>query len=186
MGTVTYRQGNVTPFELFCLRAITQITQPRTIFEFGTFDGATTLALARSAPSARVYTFDLPTADAALGAHSPVEIETEVRRAGEVGSCFTGQPEESRITQLWGDSLTFDYGEYAGSVDLVFVDASHEEAFVASDTENALRMVAPGGIVLWHDYTIGWPGVRLVVDRLIDAGENVIRLESTSLALLQR
>ncbi len=186
MGSVRYRVGNATPFELYCLCAIAELAQPRTIFEFGTFDGSTTLALARSAPDARVYTLDLPTSDDAPGAQTRVVSEAERRAAGGVGSTFAGTPEASRVVQLWGDSRTFDYREFRGCIDLVFVDACHEEAFVAADTVNALEMVKPGGVVLWHDYTSAWPGVKAVVDRLVQAGEPVVALELTSLALLRR
>src|SRR5689334_12492685 len=77
MGTVTYRPGNVAPFELYCLRAIAQAIVPRRIFEFGTFDGATTRALAESAPYASVITLDLPDERNVSGAIAPVEFETE-------------------------------------------------------------------------------------------------------------
>jgi hypothetical protein len=37
-------------------------------------------------------------------------------------------------------------------MDVVFVDGAHEWRWVESDSQNALRMVAPGGMVIWHDY----------------------------------
>ena len=43
MGDMTYRVSNMDPFELYCLAAIARIRRPRTIFEVGTYDGATTL-----------------------------------------------------------------------------------------------------------------------------------------------
>jgi predicted O-methyltransferase YrrM len=185
MGTVTYRPGNVTPFELFCLRAIAQLTSPARIFEFGTFDGATTLALAEAARGAQVWTLDLPDETEAPGAMAPVDLEKENRRTAGVGSRFAGATAGARITQLFGDSRVFDYSTYRGVMDLIFVDASHEEQFVRSDTDNALAMLAPGGVVIWHDYTAGWPGVRTVIDELA-AREPVVHLELTSLALLMR
>lgn len=184
LGTVTYRAGNVTPFELYCLVAIAQLRQPATIFEFGTYDGSTTRALARAVPGAQVYTIDLPTADSPAEMIAPVPVEVERRRELAVGSAFSGEAEASRITQLWGDSRSFDYTGLEGTIDLVFVDASHEEAFVRSDTENALELRSPRGIVVWHDYAEAWPGVRSVIDELVEQGEPVVRLDATSLALL--
>jgi hypothetical protein len=34
----------------------------------------------------------------------------------------------------------------------VFVDGSHARSYVESDSAKAMRMVKPGGLVLWHDY----------------------------------
>ncbi len=39
-----------------------------------------------------------------------------------------------------------------GACDLVFVDGSHALSYVLSDSRKALRLVRPGGLVLWHDY----------------------------------
>ena len=33
-----------------------------------------------------------------------------------------------------------------------FVDGSHAYSYVVSDSRKALRMCAPGGLILWHDY----------------------------------
>jgi len=43
---VTAQNGNVSPWELFVLPRLTKCKRPKTIFEFGTFDGRTTLDLA--------------------------------------------------------------------------------------------------------------------------------------------
>lgn len=47
---------------------------------------------------------------------------------------------------------------------LVFVDADHEEASVLRDGQLAIRMVAPGGIIAFHDY--GLFGVAPAVHQL--------------------
>ena len=70
-----------------------------------------------------------------------------------------------RITQLHGDSATFDWSPYAGRAGLVFVDGSHAYDYVRKDSETALRLAAPGGLVLWHDYG-RWEGVSRALDEL--------------------
>jgi hypothetical protein len=35
---------------------------------------------------------------------------------------------------------------------VVFVDGSHAGSYVRSDSRNAMRMVEPGGVILWRDY----------------------------------
>src|SRR5262249_9067092 len=65
---------------------------------------------------------------------------------------YSGMPEAAKIMQLLGDSKMLDETPYAESCDFVFVDGSHAYSFVESDTKKAMRMVRPGGAVLWHDY----------------------------------
>ena len=52
--------GNVSIEEEYYLANIVKIIQPSTIFEFGTFNGRTTLQLALNATDAKIYTLDLP------------------------------------------------------------------------------------------------------------------------------
>ena len=53
--------GNVTLLELLVLSRLVRERQPQSLFEIGTFDGRTTLALAMNADTdAIVYTLDLP------------------------------------------------------------------------------------------------------------------------------
>ena len=58
--------------------------------------------------------------------------------------------------RLWaspgGDSKALDVSPWAGRCDLVFVDGSHAQSYVVSDSRKALELVRPGGLVLWHDY----------------------------------
>jgi hypothetical protein len=49
---------------------------------------------------------------------------------------------------------------------VVFVDGSHAYSYVVSDTAKALRMVRPGGLVLWHDYSPECPGVFRALNEL--------------------
>jgi predicted O-methyltransferase YrrM len=180
LGDVAYRIWNMDPIEQYFLGALAAVRQPRTIFEIGTFDGATSRLLARCAPEAHVYTLDLPPEDldsesAYAGAHL---------KAGEWGSRFHGTPEAARITQLFADSRTFDFSPYFGSVDLVVVDGGHSADCVVPDTENALRMVAPGGVVVWDDYEGGWIDVIRAVDgAATERGLSLVRIRKTGLAV---
>jgi predicted O-methyltransferase YrrM len=182
MGVVRYRRSNVNPFELFTLKAVVMLLRPARIFELGTFDGATTLALAQSAPEAEVLTLDLPDSAVAHDASDAGEMENLHR--GGVGSRFSGTAESARITQLRGDSTTFDFSPYTGSVDLVFVDACHDYPYVRADSQTALRLVSPGGVVMWHDYQRGWPGVVRAVDE-VTAGRDVHHVAGTDFAVVR-
>ncbi|MBU0953165.1 MAG: hypothetical protein KKA90_01950 [Nanoarchaeota archaeon] len=54
------RYGQVDFTEMATICSIARIRNPRVIFEFGRFDGLTTLCLAQAVPYAQIYTLDLP------------------------------------------------------------------------------------------------------------------------------
>jgi predicted O-methyltransferase YrrM len=183
MGDVTYRVSNMDPFELYCLAAIARIRRPKRIFEFGTYDGATTRWLADTVPDAEVLTFDLP-ADL-RGEWEQATLVGGAPGADGLGARFKGTPAESRITQLLGDSRTYDFSGYAGLMDMVIVDAGHSYECAHADTENALRMLSPGGVIVWDDYE--WPGVLQAVDEAAEQhGFDPVRIVPTELVVYDR
>jgi predicted O-methyltransferase YrrM len=181
---LTGRFGNVKPHELALLCAAVRWARPRALFEFGTFDGRTAWHLARNAgPEARLWTLDLPpdhpsrtdpAHDRSIGKVYGVEVDARLR----------GTPEADQVTHLFGDSLEFDPAPYEGLIDFCFIDAGHGEAHVRADTANALRMVRPGGLIFWHDYSRWWPGVQRCLDELSREWP-VFRAANTSLGVLQ-
>jgi predicted O-methyltransferase YrrM len=177
LGAARYRRSNLDPMEQFAVCAIAQLRKPTMVFEFGTFDGATTLLLARNLPSARIVTLDL---DRVQAQSATVEDEIANARDG-VGSRFAGSAESARIEQLLGDSRQFDFSPWYGAIDLVIVDAGHDYACASADTTTALRLVRPGGVVVWDDYTTGWPDVVRAVD---ETGRKIFHLAGTDLAVL--
>lgn len=115
-----------------------------TCFEIGTGHGRSTHHLAMNTPTeAKIYTLDINT------------IDTDPT----MGSIFRGQPTEAKITQLAGDSATFDFTPYASRMDFVIVDGGHDQAVVERDTDTAFELVKPGGLILWDDFIPGWSGV---------------------------
>lgn len=48
--------------------------------------------------------------------------------------------------------------------DLIYLDASHEEADVKADMAAWFEVLRPGGVLLGDDYSGAWPGVRAAVD----------------------
>jgi predicted O-methyltransferase YrrM len=183
MGDVTYRVSNMDPFELYCLAAIARIREPKTIFEFGTYDGATTLWLANTVPEAEVFTLDLP--PELLGDWERETLTTGPKGADGLGTRFRSTPHSGRITQLLGDSRTFDFSDFFGRMDLIVVDADHSYECARSDTENALRMLSPRGTLVWDDF--GWPGVIQAVEEAAEYhGFTPVHLIPSELALYDR
>ena len=148
--------GGTSDYETWILCVLAR--RATAMFEFGTCTGKTAYLWARNIPAGgRVVTLTL----------SPDSIKDYVNAAGDDAAAvrhaleeshftryiYTGTDVESRITQLYGDSKALDDGPHTGLYDVIFVDGSHALSYVYSDTEKALRMVKPGGVILWHDYT---------------------------------
>lgn len=179
--------GNVRLSELAVLNSFAQAVKDGTnLFEIGTFDGRTALNLAFSAPPrCQVYTLDLkPEMDTVYRLDEGERHMVEKPRSGaRIDRYRSSDPEKaSRIHQLYGDSASFDFSPYYGSCSLVFIDASHAYDYVLSDSRAALRMLRPGGVILWHDYGI-WSGVTDALEHLATGEMPGIRsIQGTSLA----
>lgn len=127
------------------------------LFEFGTATGRTAYAWAlNSPPDAQVTTLTLAPDQVSAYQPAPGDVEGArghaVRESAFTQFLYSGTAVASKITQLYGDSKAFDEQPYVGRCDLIFVDGSHARSYVRSDTEKALRMLRPGGAVIWHDY----------------------------------
>jgi hypothetical protein len=109
-------------------------------------------------PEGKVCTVDLPKEPAGDSSDNPYAPYT-------VGSQFKGEPESTKIVQLWADSTKTDWQSFGGPFDLILIDGSHTYPDVKSDSANALRYVRPRGTVFWHDYG-HYLGVSKAVDEL--------------------
>ena len=174
--------GNVTVDELAVIALLCQQKKPQIVFEFGTFNGRTTLNLAANAPpDAKVFTLDLGVGDAT---DLTTEQEDGVYHLGrESGSFFRDSSLRGKIEQIWCDSARFDETSFRGRVDLAFVDGAHSYEYVRSDSSKAIAMLRPGGIVLWHDYCAWYPGVFRCLHELLP-NYPLKHIEGTHLAIL--
>ena len=182
--------GNVSGFELMVLAGIVRRRQPRTCFEIGTFDGRTTLNLtANMPPNGVVYTLDLPPASLPNTSLAVAPGDEQFVLKSESGARFKNAEFVDRITQLWGDSATFDYTNYLGKMDLVFVDGAHSYEYVKKDTETALALIRPGGVILWHDYgSPYWKGLTAAMNEMqrdLSALKSMRHIKGTSLVVLE-
>jgi predicted O-methyltransferase YrrM len=180
------QDGNVTLLELLVLTRVARERLPKRIFEIGTFDGRTTLALASNASDdAVVETLDLPP-------NTPTQLALERADLSYVekprsGDRFRGTEVARKIKQLYGDSATFDFGSH--SADYVFVDGSHAYEYVLNDSERALALLRGGpGVILWHDYG-EWRGVTAGLEHLAATDKrfaNLAWIEGTTLVILDQ
>lgn len=178
--------GPILRYSPLVLGALGALLECETIFEFGTYRGDTSHFLANNLPTARVYTLDLPGPAAVSSALLELTDHDEYFRHWDRGVRFRGAPEESRITQLVGDSATFDFSPYRGTMDLVYVDASHSYSYVRSDTEAALSMLSESGTIVWDDYT-HYPGIYAYLNELAPALDRpIFHILGTRLAVYSR
>jgi hypothetical protein len=164
------RDGNVNLSEVAILaQAASSVPPGSEIIEIGTFDGRTALNLAVNAPDGvAIATLDLP-------ANQPTAFPIEASERQYVEKPSSGdrlrschprwRGAASRVVQLFGDSATYDWSPHFGRAGLVFVDGSHIYDYAREDSETAMRLLRPGGVVLWHDYGV-WPGVTRALDEL--------------------
>lgn len=180
--------GNVTDRELLTIARLVVATGARSLFEFGTFDGRTTLNLATNAgPEAQVWTLDLPASDASSTSSPLHPHETQYVIKEMSGARYRGTSAEKQITQLYGDSGTFDFKPFANSIDFAFIDGSHAYSYVINDSLHAIDMVRPGGTILWHDYA-RWDDVTRALNdlrRVRPEFTGLRRIEGTTLAVLR-
>ena len=59
----------------------------------------------------------------------------------------------SNVEQIYANTARWDMPERLNNLGLVFVDAAHDEALVASDTNLVWPRVAENGFIVWHDFT---------------------------------
>lgn len=181
--------GNVSERELITICRLVRQQQPKRLFEFGTFDGRTTLNLAANAASgAQVLTLDLPGSEVSKSVSPIHRHEIQYANKPKSGERYRGTDLESRIVSLEGDSGSFDYSAYERSIDFVFIDASHTFEYVINDSLVALKLIrAAGGTIVWHDYG-RWDGVTSALHELRAknaAFHDVVQIAGTTLAMLR-
>ncbi|MPR35476.1 class I SAM-dependent methyltransferase [Salmonirosea aquatica] len=179
--------GYTTEFELKVISNLVNHFKPKKIFEIGTFEGRTTLNMALNARKAEIVTLDLPSEELANTKMKIAVGEARYVKKQRSGERFLDHPVRSQITQVYGDSATFDFSPYHKSMDMVFIDGSHAYEYVLNDTRRAFDILAPGGIILWHDYT-NWEGVRDALNELYQGDSRchgIRHIGGTSIAILQ-
>ena len=182
--------GSLLSIESLLLIKLMRITQPKYLFEFGTYKGLTTRLLLANLPDAngavaeRIYTLDLPSLDNIYFQGTDVHL---AREALGFERKYLQEHNRDLVKQILQDSMTFDGSKYAQKFQFIFIDANHEVAYARKDTENSMKMLAEGkGCLIWHDY--GHPEFPELTQYIDDLGEqmDVYHVEHTKLAFHPR
>ena len=157
----------------FLLRYLFRYFKPRRHLEFGTWEGDGVIRCLEEC-DATVWTLNLlegearssgewtyASDDPSLADKSPNSEQlvtnhgTWVRTDayGMIGHKYLERGLGHRVCQIYADSRRWDTTQYPdGFFDSVFVDGGHTRDIVKADTENSLRLLRPGGLLIWHDF----------------------------------
>jgi Methyltransferase domain len=176
----SYEMGSTAFY--FAIGSIAKARQPKIVVEFGTYLGVGTLTLAMNLPKdSKIYTIDLPEDPGYEERDDWKFVESSRHRVGER---FRGIESAARIIQLRADSRRLRLIDEVKSADLILIDGGHTYEIVRADTENAMSVLAPGGIVLWDDYNIFWQDhVVRFLDSLMEGSMKLRRVEGTSIVV---
>jgi hypothetical protein len=169
----------------YALGVLVKAVKPKTILEIGTYLGVGAYSMAlNSPPDCRIFTVDLPEQTAVTPAHGLNRLDRTYAAGGRgrIGEAFHGKAQEEQITQIRADSLEFRADQYMSAADLCLIDGGHSLPCVTKDTENAFRVLAPDGVIVWDDYFHLYPDVVSFLDDL--SGElPLFRIAGTNLVV---
>jgi predicted O-methyltransferase YrrM len=156
------------------------------MLEIGTGKGGTALLMATySNPQATVHTIDLPSDFKAISyeqGDSPAHAELAVNSRTQDRYAYDKSQYATKINQIFADSKQFDETKLSGKLDFVFVDGAKTYSYIKNDTQKALKMLKPNGIIVWSNYDIKSPDVVRFVNE-ISQDRKVYRIKGTNLAI---
>lgn len=186
-------QGNVTLLELLVINLLVATCRPRIIFEIGTFDGRTTLNMARNSPDeTKIYTIDLPKDETSTATLAVARSDQNLIDTNVTGSRFLQSGDKKiteKITQLYGDTAVFDFAPYTNAIDFIFIDGAHTYEYVMNDSKITETLLRDGkGVILWHDYDPLHEGSVRAIEELQASHPSwdIRHIEGTNLAYLAK
>jgi hypothetical protein len=145
-------------------KQLVELARDKRVLEIGSYCGLSTVCMGRVAKHVTaVDYFD------GRGTPQPrdtrADFDTNMARYGlteKVQACHPDDP--------------YPLTEY----DLAYIDGAHDEDSVRADAERALSVLAPGGLLTFHDYKHpSHEGVEAVVNELIASGGELISVHET-------
>jgi len=152
VGPMTFLDGGSLPTDMLLLAGLADKIKDCRYFEIGTWRGESVTTVASRA----------------MTCHTLCLTDQEMRKLGmherTIASHQLFSKDLKNVTQLRGDSRTFDYQGLGQKFDLVFIDGDHHYDFIRSDTEKVFRhLIHEKSIVVWHDYGFHPDQVRFEV-----------------------
>ena len=132
------------------------------IIEIGTFEGNTTINLAKNAKGSRVFSIDLPDSKVQY-ALLVNQNENNDRKLITFSTQGIQKDVSDNIFLIKQDSGTINFKKMFEVADLCFIDGNHSSAYIKSDTLGCYSILKQGGLIIWHDY-----GYIYAVTKFID------------------
>ncbi len=144
-------------------RKLAELANGKRVLEIGSYCGRSTVCMARTAEHVTaVDFFDGP--EAPMYMETAEEFDKSILRHGVSGKVTKCRPEE----------------ELTGEFDFAFIDGAHDYESVSRDIEKVSAVLAPDGLIAFHDYRGGIdPGVDKAVDELLASGGQMISITKT-------
>lgn len=156
------------------LRYLYRHLRPRRHLEFGTWEGTGVLYCLEEC-DATVWTINLlegerfPNGSWAYSSNfstdesvpgwankitiSDTTIGCQTDAKGFIGRYYLDRGLGHRVCQIYADSRDWDITNYhEGFFDTCLIDGGHRPDVVANDTRKAVKVVRPGGVIMWHDF----------------------------------
>ena len=153
------------PDDARILAALYRAINPVHHLEFGTWEGFGVVLCLEAASRASVTTINLSDGEAGADGHPlyPSTCGGSPSDSGNhIGRLYREAGQAARVTQLFVDSTQWAPPPGTGPFDTALIDGGHTAAVVLADTETAIKLVRPGGFVMWHDFC--------PVPRMMDSG----------------
>lgn len=160
--------GGLTLLESSVLVSLLKLSGATSLFEFGTYRGATSILLAENSHAeARLVTVDIPHGQVEMPANAAKPdavlsdgdandqyLREEFLRRGAACIRRADESVRNKIDCLLIDSRQIDSAArgWTRAFDYIFIDGGHDVDTVRSDTLNADRMLKSDGIIIWHDF----------------------------------
>lgn len=164
-------------------KALADAARGKRVLEVGSYCGLSTICLAQTAE----HVTSVDTHDGRGTPHPRgtfTEFEANLRRFGVAGKVTPYVCKFKEFAAIVGGAA-HDFTPPLALYDLVFIDGAHDRGSVESDIAHALPLLAPGGLLAFHDYGgHDHPAVKAAVDALAEAGAEVLSL-TESLAVVR-
>ena len=178
---LAFLDGSSLPTDIALLKSLCKKFDSCKYFEIGTWRGESVMNVAEVCD--KCYTLDLPEGNLLQKKIDEKEIALHA---------FFSKGKEN-ITQLYKNTLAYDFSDLREKFDVIFIDGDHHYEYVKNDTEKVFKnLIHDKTIVVWHDYahspeTIRYEVLAGIVDGLPgDFRNNLYHVSNTLCAIFIR
>jgi predicted O-methyltransferase YrrM len=175
--------GMFAPDEIRLLyRTVRDTPGPGDIAEIGSWKGRTSVAMGLALKDASIRDCRIYAIDHHQGSEEHVD---KIAREGSTLGAFRKNVRDAGVSDLVQEMvmLLSDAARILAQrgvrLRIAFIDGAHDEASVRSDIRVMLPLMQPRGILAFHDYHPGWPGVVKAFHGELDGKVDIIARAST-------